>query len=60
MASEKTESARPKVQTSEDVVKQAHEDARSPADKHKAYLETLERLHSESVVGPDKKTPPVG
>ena len=54
------ESARPKVQDEDDARKQAREDALSPDEKHQNYLDDLERLHRESVVGPDKRTPPTG
>ena len=60
MTEQTGKSARPKVQTGDDAVKQAHEDALSPEQKHKNYLETVDRLHAESVVGPDGKTPSVG
>jgi hypothetical protein len=60
MADETPKSARPKVQTQDDKKAQAREDALSPDQKHQNYLETLDRLHAESVVGPDGKTPSTG
>lgn len=60
MTEQSKTSARPKVQTDDDVRKQAREDALTPEQKHQNYLDTLEKLHEESVVGADKKTPPTG
>jgi hypothetical protein len=58
-ADDKT-TARPKNQSQDDAVKQAKDDALSPADKHKNYLEDLERLHKESVVDSLGHTPRAG
>jgi hypothetical protein len=67
MAEQKTQqegtanvSARPKEQTDSEALQQAKEDALSPEDKHKNYLEDLERLHGESVVDARGNTPRAG
>lgn len=53
-------SARPKEQTDSEALQQAKEDALSPEQKHKNYLEDLERLHGESVVDARGNTPRAG
>jgi hypothetical protein len=52
--------ARPKDQTDSEAVQQAREDALSPEQKHKNYLDDLERLHKESVVDSLGHTPRAG
>lgn len=57
---ETKDTGRPKVQSNDDAQKQAKSDALSPDEKHQNYLDTLAKLHAESVVGPDNKTPATG
>lgn len=57
---ETEKTGRPKAQTDDDAQKQAKSDALSPDEKHQNYLDTLAKLHAESVVGPDNRTPPTG
>jgi hypothetical protein len=42
---------RPQPQSDSDALKQAKGDALSPDEKHKNYLEDIERLHRESSQG---------
>jgi hypothetical protein len=42
---------RPEPQTPEEALKQAKDDSLSPDEKHKHYLEDIERLHNESQSG---------
>lgn len=60
MSEHKSTSPRPAKQTHDDALAQAKSDALSPEDKHKNYLDDLERLHGESVVDAQGNTPRAG
>ena len=51
MSEAEKEGNRPQPQSPEEALKQAKDDALSPADKHKNYLQDIERLHKESQSG---------
>jgi hypothetical protein len=60
MADEKTTPTASKGDPADRAVKQSHDQALSPQDKHQNYLDDLERLHRESVVDSHGKTPRAG
>lgn len=60
MADEKQTKTHPTAQPEGEAVKQSHAQALSPEQKHKNYLDDLERLHGESVVDSLGNTPRAG